>query len=53
MRPTGTLIGRLLPRMMLRQQGVPVHAMAFGATAAGKPYIVSAAAVPRTHTRTR
>ncbi|KAK0242513.1 hypothetical protein EDD85DRAFT_292752 [Armillaria nabsnona] len=36
-----TLIGRLLPRMMLRDCGVLPQAMTFGATEARKPYITS------------
>ncbi|KAF5388195.1 hypothetical protein D9615_000194 [Tricholomella constricta] len=34
-----TLIGRLLTRTLLKQRGIPVSAMVFGATAAKKPYI--------------
>ncbi|KAG7448973.1 uncharacterized protein BT62DRAFT_963752 [Guyanagaster necrorhizus] len=36
-----TLIGRLLPRMMLRDRGVLPQAMTFGATEARKPYITT------------
>ncbi|KAL1723623.1 4'-phosphopantetheinyl transferase superfamily [Schizophyllum commune] len=32
------LIGRLLPRVLLKQHGVPVAQMSFGKTDAGKPY---------------
>ncbi|KAK0468097.1 uncharacterized protein EV420DRAFT_1259606 [Desarmillaria tabescens] len=37
----GTLIGHLLPRMMLRDRGVLPQAMTFGATEARKPYITT------------
>ncbi|KAK0498528.1 hypothetical protein EDD18DRAFT_1461547 [Armillaria luteobubalina] len=36
-----TLIGRLLPRMMLRDHGVLPRAITFGATEARKPYIIT------------
>ncbi|KAI1792852.1 hypothetical protein LXA43DRAFT_1003505 [Ganoderma leucocontextum] len=35
------LIGRLLPRLLLKEQGIPLTAMTFGKTPAGKPYITS------------
>ncbi|KAI0771911.1 hypothetical protein BD413DRAFT_678515 [Trametes elegans] len=44
------LIGRLLPRLLLKQRGVSVDAVRFSKTDAGKPYIVglnSRTAVPR------
>lgn len=40
------LIGRLLPRLLLRERGVPPSLMAFGATEAGKPYITSSGLDP-------
>ncbi|KAI0334713.1 hypothetical protein GY45DRAFT_1317723 [Cubamyces sp. BRFM 1775] len=33
------LIGRLLPRLLLKKRGVPINSLAFSKTAAGKPYI--------------
>ncbi|KAF9468955.1 hypothetical protein BDZ94DRAFT_1293964, partial [Collybia nuda] len=36
-----TLIGRLLTRVLLRERGIPVDAMAFGVTQAGKPFITT------------
>ncbi|EGO01734.1 hypothetical protein SERLA73DRAFT_177190 [Serpula lacrymans var. lacrymans S7.3] len=36
-----TLIGRLMPRILLKERGVERDAMAFGATDAGKPYITT------------
>lgn len=36
----GTLIGRLLVRMMLKERGLEPKRTSFSATAAGKPYIV-------------
>ncbi len=36
----GTLIGRLLVRQMLQEQGVPTDYMKFLATPEGKPYLV-------------
>ncbi|KAI0370228.1 hypothetical protein BV20DRAFT_1043957 [Pilatotrama ljubarskyi] len=33
------LIGRLLPRVLLKQRGIPVESMRFSKTRAGKPYI--------------
>lgn len=41
MRYAGGLIGRLLPRLLLKEKGVPLSAMTFSKTLAGKPYIVS------------
>jgi 4'-phosphopantetheinyl transferase len=43
--PPGTLLGRLLVRMLLHARGVPSGAMAaaLAATPAGKPYIVRSA----------
>ncbi|TFK56063.1 4'-phosphopantetheinyl transferase [Heliocybe sulcata] len=40
------LIGRLLPRMLLRERGVRPELMKFGATEAGKPYITSSGIDP-------
>ncbi len=40
-RQTGGLIGRLLPRLLLKRNGTPVSTMAFAKTQAGKPYIAS------------
>lgn len=37
----GCLIGRLLPRVLLKQHGIPAAQMTFGKTDAGKPYVVS------------
>lgn len=37
----GCLIGRLLPRMLLKDRGIPRSAMAFATTPAGKPYTAS------------
>ena len=37
----GGLIGRLLPRMLLKDKGVQIDAMRFAKTQAGKPYIAS------------
>ncbi|KAF9046040.1 4'-phosphopantetheinyl transferase [Hymenopellis radicata] len=37
----GSLIGRLLPRVMLKEHGVAPKDMAFGVTAARKPYITT------------
>lgn len=39
--PLGTLIGRLLPRVLLHERGIIPGAMKFGATDANKPYIAS------------
>lgn len=36
----GSLIGRLLPRVMLKEHGIPPKDMTFAVTAAKKPYIV-------------
>ncbi|RPD61876.1 hypothetical protein L226DRAFT_613241 [Lentinus tigrinus ALCF2SS1-7] len=35
------LIGRLLPRLLLKGKGIPVMAMTFAKTQAGKPYITT------------
>ncbi|TFK93921.1 hypothetical protein K466DRAFT_537224 [Polyporus arcularius HHB13444] len=35
------LIGRLLPRLLLKRNGTPVSTMAFAKTQAGKPYITT------------
>ncbi|KAH9844017.1 uncharacterized protein C8Q71DRAFT_793629 [Rhodofomes roseus] len=35
------LVGCLLPRMLLKQRGVPLEKMAFGRTQSGKPYIAT------------
>ncbi|KZT12948.1 uncharacterized protein LAESUDRAFT_689951 [Laetiporus sulphureus 93-53] len=35
------LVGRLLPRMLLKERGVPPDRMSFGKTATGKPYITT------------
>lgn len=40
-RHTGSLIGRLLPRLMLKEQGIAPKEMKFGVTEAKKPYIVN------------
>ena len=37
----GCLIGRLLPRMLLKQKGVAKSAMSFSSTQSGKPYTAS------------
>jgi 4'-phosphopantetheinyl transferase len=37
----GCLIGRLLPRMLLKERGVSPAEMSFSATPAGKPYVAS------------
>ena len=37
----GTLISRLLPRMLLKERGISTSAMTFASTKAGKPYIAS------------
>ncbi|KAH8113427.1 hypothetical protein DFH11DRAFT_1775297 [Phellopilus nigrolimitatus] len=39
------LLGRLLPRLLLAQHGVPPEEAAFGRTASGKPFVVSPAHV--------
>ena len=36
----GGLIGRLLSRRLLKEQGIPLSTSSFSATQAGKPYIV-------------
>ncbi|KAF5321092.1 hypothetical protein D9619_000959 [Psilocybe cf. subviscida] len=41
-----TLIGRLLVRTMLKERGLDPQSLTFGATAAGKPYIVNQASDP-------
>ncbi|KDQ64818.1 hypothetical protein JAAARDRAFT_28459 [Jaapia argillacea MUCL 33604] len=33
------LLGRLLPRLLLKQRGLPLKSMVFGASESGKPYI--------------
>lgn len=38
---TGGLIGRLLPRLLLKERGVSSHSMRFAKTSVGKPYIAS------------
>ncbi|KAL1735739.1 4'-phosphopantetheinyl transferase superfamily [Schizophyllum commune] len=35
------LIGRLLPRVLLKQHGIPAAQMTFGKTDAGKPYVTT------------
>ena len=35
----GSLVGNLLPRLMLHERGVPVSSMEFAKTDANKPYI--------------
>ncbi|KZT72639.1 hypothetical protein DAEQUDRAFT_722801 [Daedalea quercina L-15889] len=35
------LVGALLPRMLLKERGVPLDKMAFGRTQSGKPYIAT------------
>lgn len=37
----GGLVGRLLPRMLLKERGISPRAMQFSKTEAGKPYIAS------------
>lgn len=37
----GCLVGRLMPRLLLKQQRVALPAMSFSSTKEGKPYIVS------------
>ena len=39
--PIGSLIGRLLPRMVLKEHGIASKDMSFGKTQANKPYIVT------------
>jgi len=39
---TGGLVGRLLPRVLLREQGISLDRMTFARTDSGKPYIASA-----------
>ncbi|KAJ7591309.1 hypothetical protein C8J56DRAFT_1013992 [Mycena floridula] len=41
-----TLIGRLLPRLMLKEQGISPAAMSFSATEANKPYITTTLVPP-------
>ena len=38
---SGTLISRLLPRMLLKKRGLSFNDMTFAYTEAGKPYIAS------------
>ncbi|KAI0721830.1 hypothetical protein C8T65DRAFT_629312 [Cerioporus squamosus] len=40
------LIGRLLPRLLLKYRGIPANAMIFGRTQAGKPYITTPVSPP-------
>ena len=35
----GSLIGRLAPRLLLKEWGIAPATMAFGVTPAGKPYM--------------
>jgi hypothetical protein len=37
--PAGSLVGNLLPRLMLRERGVPVSSVEFAKTEANKSYI--------------
>ncbi len=39
--PSGCLIGRLLPRILLHRHGIAWEAMEFGKTPSGKPFIAS------------
>ncbi|OCH94245.1 hypothetical protein OBBRIDRAFT_789383 [Obba rivulosa] len=40
------LAGRLLPRMLLKERGIPLSRMTFGTTEAGKPYITTPGVEP-------
>ena len=47
--PAGSLVGNLLPRLMLRERGVPFSPVTFSKTEANKPYVNMVRSCPSFH----